>query len=129
MKFVSSQQSGFQSRKSTIIQLLTCLHHFHFDNNRKKGLIFLEFAKAFDHKIFVTKLSLIGVQKSVLAVITDYLQNRRQAVRNNDQFSSCAHVLSGVPQGSLLGPLLLIFLSMIYLIQSSLRLYTSLRMT
>ena len=59
IKFVSSQQFGFQSRKSITLQLLTCLHFIHFDNdNSKKGLIFYEFAKAFDevnHKILVTK--------------------------------------------------------------------------
>ena len=36
IKFVSSQQFGFQSRKSNIIQLLTCLHHIHFDNDKAK---------------------------------------------------------------------------------------------
>ena len=55
IKFMSSQQFGFQSRKSTIIQLLNCLHHIHFDiDNSKKGLLFFDFAKTFDkanHKI------------------------------------------------------------------------------
>ena len=138
-KFVSSQQFGFQSRKSTIIQLLTCLHHIYFANaNSKKGLLFFDFAKAFDevnHKILVTKLSSLGVQKSMLAVITDYLQNRRQAVKVNDQISSWAHVHSGVPQRSLLGPLLflifiddlsdLIFFSTAYLFADDLKLYIS----
>ena len=137
IKFVSSQQFGFQSRKSTIIQLLTCLHHIYFDNaNSRKGLLFFDFAKAFDkvnHKILVTKLSSLGVQKSMLAVITDYLQNRRQAVKVNDQISLWAHVLSGVPQRSLLGPLLflifindlsdLIFFSTAYLFADDLKLY------
>ena len=132
---MSSQQFGFQSRKSTIIQLLTCLHHIHFDNdNSKKGLLFLDFAKAFD-KILVAKLSSLGVQKSMLAVITDYLQNRRQAVRINDQISSWAHGLSGVPPGSLLGPLLFpifvkdlpesIFFSTAYLFADDLKVYIS----
>ena len=92
IKFVSSQHFGFESRKSTIIQLLTCLHHIDFDNaNSNKGLIFFDFAKVFDkvnHKITLTTLSSLGVQKSMLAVIKDYLQNRRQAVRVNDQISS-----------------------------------------
>ena len=43
IRFVSSQQFGFQSRKSTIIQLLTCLHHIHFDDDSsKKGLLFID---------------------------------------------------------------------------------------
>ena len=136
---MSSQQFGFQSRKSTTLQLLTCLHFIHFDNdNSKKGLIFYEFAKAFDevnHKILVTKLSSVGMPKSILAVITDFLQNRRQAVRINDQISSVAHVLSGVHQGSLLGPLLFlifindlpdsIFFSTAYLFGDDLKFYIS----
>ena len=71
--------------------------------------MFFDFAKAFDktnHQILVSKLSSLGVQKSKLAVITDYSQNRRQAVRINDQIFSLAHVLSGVPQRLLLGSLL-----------------------
>ena len=136
-KFVSSHHFGFQSRKSIIIQLLTCLHHIHFDNaNNKKGLLFFDFAKAFDkvnHKVLVTKLSSLGVQKSMLAVITDYLQNRRQAVRVNDQIFPWADFLNGVPQGSLLGPLLflifindipdLFFSSTAYLFAGDLKLY------
>ena len=71
----------------------------------------------------------------MLAVITDYLQNRRQAVSINDQISSWAHVLSGVPQGSLLGPLRFlifvndlpdsIFFSTAYLFADDLKLYIS----
>ena len=142
IKFVSSQQFGFQARKSTIIQLLTCLHHIHFDNaNGKKGLLFFHFAKPFDkanHKILVTKVSSLGVRKSMLAVITDYLQNRRQAVRVNDQISSWAHVLSGAPQGPHLGPLLflifndlpdLIFFLTAYLFADDLKLDKWIRQT
>ena len=76
MKFVSSQQFGYRSRKSTSIQLLNCVHHIHFVNdNAKKGVLFFDFAKAFDkikHNVLVTKLSSLGVQKSMLAVSTDY---------------------------------------------------------
>ena len=137
VKFVSSQQFSFQSRKSTFIHFATCLHRIHFDNdNSKKGLLFFDFAKAFDkvnNKILVTKLLSLGVPKSMLAVIADYLQNRCQAVRINDQISSWAHVLSGVPQGSLLGHLLFlifvndlpdsIFFSTAYLFADDLKLY------
>ena len=95
--FVSSQQVGFQSRKSTIFQLLTSLHHIHFDNdNSKNGLLSFDFAKAFDkvnQKNVVAKLSSLGEQRYMLAVITDYLQNRRQAVRINTK----SPPLSGVP--------------------------------
>ena len=71
----------------------------------------------------------------MLAVITNYLQNRRQAVRIYDQISWWAHVLSGVPRGSLLGPLLYlvfindlpdsIFFSTSYLFADDLKLYIS----
>ena len=138
IKFVSSQHFGFQSRKSTNIQLLNCLHQIHFDNaDSKKGLIFFEFAKAFEkvtQKLLVTKLSSLALQKSMLAVITNYLQNRHQAVRVNDHISSWAHVLSGVPQESLLATLLFLifindlpdfFFSTAYLFADDLELYTS----
>ena len=73
--------------------------------------LFIDLKSAFDTidpQILVAKLEHIGVRGKMLGVIEDYLKNRKQYVRNGDAESILMEVLIGVPQGSVLGPLLFI---------------------
>jgi len=73
--------------------------------------IYTDLEKAFDkipHKRLIGKLSSYGLNKELIEWITAFLINRKQRVRINNIFSDRADVDSGIPQGSLLGPVLLI---------------------
>jgi len=76
--------------------------------------VFLDFAKAFDrvnHKIFLHKLCNFGISGSLVAWCGDYLSNRKQRVVVDGKCSSWLNIPSGVPQGSILGPLFFYFFS------------------
>ena len=78
-------------------------------NGHDHDVIYLDFAKAFDkvdHEILIHKLRLCGVQGKLLKWIEQFLTNRKQFVALNGLNSMLALVLSGVPQGSVLGPIL-----------------------
>jgi len=92
-------------------------------------IIFLDFSKAFDlvpHRRLLLKLEHIGVRGTLLHWVRGFLSNREQRVIIDGQMSDWAQVTSGVPQGSILGPLLFL----IYVndtdsdISSSVRLFT-----
>ena len=71
--------------------------------------IFLDLSKAFDtidHKILINKLSYYGVRGIILSWFNDYLSNRKQYVNFRSNNSSKSDITCGVPQGSILGPLL-----------------------
>ena len=71
--------------------------------------LFLDFSKAFDivnHDILLTKLEYLGIRGIPLEWFKSYLADRRQYVIYNDIKSSCKTITCGVPQGSILGPLL-----------------------
>ena len=71
--------------------------------------IFLDLSKAFDtlnHPILISKLKYYGLQGNTLKWFCNYLQDRRQYVEINDKKSNIISTNIGVPQGSILGPLL-----------------------
>ena len=70
--------------------------------------IFMDLSKAFDtmnHDLLIAKLGAYGFQEDALVFMKSYFTNRQQRVRVNSSFSIWEKIISGVPQGSILGPL------------------------
>ena len=108
---LSPNQSGFRTGDSCINQLLSITYDiFHcFDEGMETRAIFLDISKAFDkglHKGLIYKLRQYGFSGNLLALLTDFLSNRKQRVVLNGQHSSWADIKAGVPQGSILESLL-----------------------
>ena len=79
------------------------------DKGNQFGALLTDLSKAFDcidHKLLIAKLSEYGVLSSALNVISSYLKHRTQRTKINDCFSTRSNIEYGVPQGSILGPLL-----------------------
>ena len=104
-------QFGFRQNYSTNLALITLVDKI--TESLQKGEcvlgVFLDFSKAFDtviHKILLDKLYLYGIRGTALDWITNYLSDRKQYVVYNNTKSDEKHITCGVPQGSILGPLL-----------------------
>lgn len=113
----NKRQHGFRRGRSCLSQLIE-QHAEILDsmcNGHAVDVVYLDFAKAFDkvdHGLLLKKLANIGVGRELLTWIKNFLTNRKQTVEVNGRLSDEADVRSGVPQGTVLGPLLfLIFVS------------------
>ena len=110
-KLLSPNQHGFLQSRSTETALFSFTKTVNrcLENKEHTIGVFLDFSKAFDsldHAVLIKKLENIGVRGMPLKLFKSYLVNRKQMVTYNKLTSSLQTISTGVPQGSILGPLL-----------------------
>jgi hypothetical protein len=138
----STQQYGFINSRSTTLQLLNVLDMWTeaLDQGDSVDVIYCDFKKAFDkvpHRRLLRKVRAYGFKGRILDWVTGFLTGRRQRVRVRGTHSEWSPVVSGIPQGSVLGPLLFVLYvndlpqitdaSKIFLFADDLKIFQSIR--
>ena len=106
-EYLCGYRKGFNVQSALI--LLLEKWRVALDRRGYGGGILMDLSKAFDtlnHELLIAKLDAFGFDKNSLALIKSYLSNRWQRTRINDSVSTWSNLIHGVPQGSILGPLL-----------------------
>ena len=109
--YIAQWQYGFLPGRSTMSQLSQVVRQFAraLEMRQQIVVIYLDFSKAFDrvpHEKLLFKLECLGIKGSLLAWFRSYLSGRRHRVMIDNEASDFLPVTSGVPQGSIIGPLL-----------------------
>ena len=109
-KIFCEEQFGFRNRRSTEQAIVNYMKNIEEGvENAYHASVFVDIRKAFDtvsHRILLAKMEHLGIRGRTLAWFEDYLTNRHQITQVNEDLSEVLVVLFGVPQGSVLGPLL-----------------------
>ena len=108
---LTDHQHGFHATRSTETQLIQTVHDLskYLDENKCVDMAILDFTKAFDkvpHKRLIHKLKYYGITNPISSWIESFIAGRTQQVVINGSASKPIKVTSGVPQGTVLGPLL-----------------------
>ena len=109
--YLSKYMCGFRKGYSTQYCLMVMLEKFRkaLDKRMTAGALLTDLSKAFDclnHELLIAKLEAYGFDDASLCYICSYLSERKQRTKVNNSFSGWSIIQSGIPQGSILGPLL-----------------------
>ena len=109
--FLSKHKCGFRKGYRTQQCLLTMLENWRsaVDNKKTFGVLLTDLSKAFDclsHELLLAKLHAYGFSIPALRLVYSYLKNREQRTKTNSAHNCWEEIIFGVPQGSILGPLL-----------------------
>ena len=105
--FISAYRKSYRTQQ-VLIRLLDEWRE-KLDKNFVVGAVLMDLSKAFDcipHDLIIAKLAAYGIERKTLTLIYSYLMGRKQYVKINNTYSDYNEIISSVPQGSILGPIL-----------------------